>query len=153
MVSRPQPGFTLIELMVVLAIVVILASIAVPSFTQLIAKQRLSSVKAELFSSLVRTRSEAIKLNQDVTLQPATGGWINGWTVVNPKTGGVAFETHDALKGVTVTTSATSVVFKSNGRVNATAAPSFQLSATGTASVMCVSLDVSGRPKQKKAAC
>lgn len=153
MVTRAQRGMTLIEVMVTLAIVAVLGAVAAPSLKELLAKQRISSAKSELFSSLVRTRSEAIKLNRDVTIQQATGGWVNGWTVVNPKTGGAAFETHDALKDVTVSNAPSSVTFMSNGRVRATTAPSFQLGASGTSTVMCVSLDMSGRPNQKRTAC
>ncbi len=143
----------MIELMVTVAIVAILASIGAPSFKQLIANQRMNSVRAEFFSSIVRARSEAIKLNRDVTLQQATGGWANGWTVVNPNAAGPAFEIHGALNGVAITTTASSLVFMSNGRLRAAAAPTFQLSATGSSSVSCVSLDLGGRPNQKRTAC
>lgn len=153
MVRRAQHGFTLVELMVVLAIMVILAGVGIPSFKELIAKQRLRGASAELYAALTRTRSEAVKLNRDVTLSPATGGWTNGWTIANPKAGTNAFETHAALVNVTVTSAAASVVFGSNGRVKATTPPTFALAATGTTEVRCIGLDLSGRPYQKTVTC
>lgn len=47
---RPQPGFTLIELMIVLVIAGILTTIAVPSYTHYITKSRRTSAQACLAS-------------------------------------------------------------------------------------------------------
>ncbi len=54
---------------------------------------------------------------------------------------------------VTITNEATSVVFRSNGRVRSATTPTFQISSSRTSAVMCVSVDVSGRPNQKRTAC
>jgi prepilin-type N-terminal cleavage/methylation domain-containing protein len=54
-------GFTLVELIVTITIVGILAALAAPAITTLIANQRLSSQANDLLSDLTFSRSEAIK--------------------------------------------------------------------------------------------
>jgi type IV pilus assembly protein PilE len=47
-IQRPAPGFTLIELMVVVAVVAILASIAIPAYHDSVRKGRRGQAKADL---------------------------------------------------------------------------------------------------------
>lgn len=61
-------GFTLVEMLVVIAISAILIAAAVPSFQSLIASSRASSASGNLRSSLEFARSEAIRRNQNVTV-------------------------------------------------------------------------------------
>src|SRR5450830_1885053 len=87
--NRPragQQGFTMAELLIVLAIVGILASLAAPSFSQFIKSQRIKSMATDLNASLSLARSEAVKRNKNVTLSPdvGTGFWQNGWQIADP---------------------------------------------------------------------
>src|SRR3970040_2076707 len=80
-------GFTLIEVMGAVALVAILTSLAGSSFVRLIADQRAKAAATDLFTALNVARSEAIKHNLNVTLQPKSGDWAHGWVIVNPDGG------------------------------------------------------------------
>jgi type IV fimbrial biogenesis protein FimT len=68
---RFQQGLTLVELMVTVAILVILGSIAAPSFSRLLADQRLSGAANALLADINFTRSEAIRRGVNVTACPS----------------------------------------------------------------------------------
>lgn len=82
-------GFTLLELMVVLAIAAILMAVAVPSFALLIQKNRLATQTNAFIGDLQFARAEAIKQGQPVTICASSDGstclgtttWGTGWIV------------------------------------------------------------------------
>lgn len=91
---RTHFGVTLLELMIGIAIASILATLAAPSFNQLIASTRLNTQTTELMSALLYARTEALKRNANVSLchsaNPAAAaptcsananGWSSGWIV------------------------------------------------------------------------
>jgi type IV fimbrial biogenesis protein FimT len=57
-------GFTLIELMVVVGLVVVLVSLAAPSLKRMIDVQRVNSTNAQLITDMQFARSEAVTRNQ-----------------------------------------------------------------------------------------
>ena len=61
-----QKGFSLIEIMVVVAIMAIIASIAAPSLVNMLNGTKLTTVAARLTTDLNRARSEAVKRNSRV---------------------------------------------------------------------------------------
>ena len=77
--SLRKSGFTLIEMMVVIAIISIVASVAVPSFSSLFDKYRLRGAADALFGDLQAARMEAIRSNSTVYVNFVTGAnWCYG---------------------------------------------------------------------------
>ena len=70
-----QKGFTLIEAMVVVALVAILATLALPSFTTLIANQRVTSAAHELQTLLQYARAEGVYKRTQSTVTAADQKW------------------------------------------------------------------------------
>lgn len=82
-------GFTLLEMMIALAVLAILATVGIPSFSAARASSRLTAVANEFVATVQLARSEAIKRNRVVKLCVSTDGetcaasvnWNNGWVV------------------------------------------------------------------------
>lgn len=88
--SKPKPqGFTLLEALVVMALLGVLVSLAAPSMTGLRARHQLQGQGVAFFDSLVLARSEALRRQQRVSVCAqgidsrcdALGRWQQGWLV------------------------------------------------------------------------
>jgi type IV fimbrial biogenesis protein FimT len=76
-------GFTLVELLVTMAVMAILMSLAAPSFSNLIASNRISSETNALIGALSLARSEAIRRSQGVSLVgEQIDNLAQGWSVL-----------------------------------------------------------------------
>jgi len=144
--QRSARGFTMTELVITVTLAAILATVAVPSFTGMIASQRARAFAADMYATLAKARSEAITLNQNVTLQANAGGWANGWQILDVNNN--VLDNHAAATGVTVATPTVAVTYRASGRLPVGVAPVFVIS-TGSGATMhyqCVSVDLGGRP-------
>ncbi|WP_311221645.1 MULTISPECIES: GspH/FimT family pseudopilin [unclassified Acidovorax] len=74
-------GFTLIELMVTIAIAAVLMTLAAPSFVSFLRNSELTSTTNSLVAAIGAARTEAMKRNFSAFVQPKSGGWISGWVV------------------------------------------------------------------------
>lgn len=92
--SQHPHGFTLVELMITLAVVAIVVSIAAPSMGQFIRENRAATQANNVLASIQLARSEAINRNVRVTLRSTTGGsvWENGWSVFTDWNGDGVFD-------------------------------------------------------------
>jgi type IV fimbrial biogenesis protein FimT len=151
MARHAAGGFTLIELMITIVIAGVLGAIALPSYRSFVSGQRIKTAAYDLTAVLFHARSEALKRNADVTLSAATGGWQNGWTMT---VGTTVLSSHEAFPGLSVTAAADSVVYRGNGRLNASAAW-FSLSASGAAAsaTRCITVNLGGLPASRSGAC
>ena len=82
MVTCNQRGLSLIELLAALVVLSVLIGLAAPSFSRMIAEQRLREASSEMRVSLATARSEAVKRGQAVLVTPREAdNWSSGWCV------------------------------------------------------------------------
>ncbi len=134
-------GFTLLELMMVIAIVAIISSMAAPPLGRMIDSNKISKASSDLSWSMLYARSEADKRNQSVNVTKMGSDWSDGWQV---KFGAQVLETFDGIPDVTLTGPGT-LEFLPNGRAKVTGDDYFVLEAEdSTASVSCIYINQSG---------
>src|SRR3546814_12127622 len=80
--TSPSHGFTLVEMLVTLAIFAVLLMIAVPSMRPFLQSQSVKNASMDINSTVALARSEAIKRNATVDV-PANSAadWSRGWVV------------------------------------------------------------------------
>lgn len=127
---RSQQGFTLVEALIVVAILSIVAAIALPSFRQVQAAARANAAAVDMASAITEARALAVGRQRPVTLTAngaAAGnrwgqGWIIAFTVPLAGVGNLA--EHRGLPETSRITSAPDIqalVFQPNGLVQTVA--------------------------------
>lgn len=148
-------GFTVIELMVTLAILAIMMGLGVPSFRAFINSQRVKSATSELMTTLVIARSEAIKRNTAVAITPTdAANWAKGWAAA---AGATTLHTQAEVQNITTTTftdsvcatagSVATISYANTGRP--ATASCFKFEAASSSTIRCVSVDLTGIPSSK----
>lgn len=152
---RDSLGFTLTELMIVVLILGILSSMALPSMQSLVENQRIKSASFEIFAALTYARSEAIKRNSNVTVAPSIqpDGTV-GLSVTDVN--GTILRTVPPIKGIFVTvrpTTVASIIFRRTGRANVNPRIQIDVASTPTNNVRCIRLELSGMPRTMRGTC
>jgi len=153
-------GFTIIEVLSVIAIMAILVSLAAPSMRDMIAGTRVKGAASDAFGSLIVARSEAIKRNGAVDVIPEDAtNWALGWKVRAVGTTDDLSVVQAIPGGITVTGPADSVRYRGDGRlINTTTgallaaeiAFTFYTAEFVHVPMRCIRIDPSGRPSVRQ---
>ncbi|MCX7233584.1 MAG: GspH/FimT family protein [Burkholderiales bacterium] len=153
-------GFTLLEMLLTLALTALLMAVAVPTLSRLLSKAAVQSAADALVGDLRYARSEAIKRARTVSVCSSAGGvacassaaWRDGWMVfvgrLDPED--QILRVQERLEPLASIASATPandkrfIAYQASGMARA-AAPSFILTPSGAGSaslvrVVCVSM-------------
>jgi len=148
-------GFTLIELMIVIAIAAILMTLAVPSMSLMINNSKVTSATNEFIGSLNLARSEALKRSNFVTVCKSNAAYTacdpsvetfteNGWLVFTDACGAVGtINTIAAAVGPPAVSACTDLRIKVGESDDQIAIR--ENGTTGTAGVDVVTYNLSGR--------
>ncbi|HBK46821.1 MAG TPA: pre-pilin like leader sequence [Xanthomonadaceae bacterium] len=103
MSCRKATGFTLVELMITIAVLAVLMAIAFPNFQGTIRSNRVATSTNEMISALALARSEAIKSTRGGGVCPSSSGtgcdgtWQQGWIVWSDANGDGQFEAGEPI--------------------------------------------------------
>ncbi len=92
--QKHESAFTLIELMIAIAVAAIVLTLGVPGFSRVIERNQLSAYTNQLVSSLHFARSEAVRRNQNIPICHSSDGsscsgvgYEDGWIVFSDGNG------------------------------------------------------------------
>lgn len=117
--QRRNGGFSLVEMMVTVAVIAILAAVATPSLVSVVNGNRLAAQSNEMVASLQIARSEAVRLNGQVSVCRSTdglscagaGAWTR-WIVIS---GTEVLRDSTVRSPVQITSGAATITFRSDG--------------------------------------
>lgn len=167
---RPCRGFSLVELMVAIAILGLLLAMTAPMFGDIVRNNRSQAAANELVSALNAARAEAIKRGQRVSLCPSANGtscsgsvWQNGWIVfvdtaasdaaATPSVGDVLNRRTAMSSGVTATGTATFIRYSGLGFAPIRANITVQTTSCTGLNARTISFSAAGRVSVQRVNC
>jgi len=133
-----QKGMTLIEMMIAVAILGILASVAVPNMMDLLKDAKLSTQSDLLISTLKNARLEAIKQRKDIQFCPAADAntatacstnaadWSKGWILIE---NGTVLQRVVVQNNITINSGTGNPILVTFSSTNGSASPAVTFSA------------------------
>ena len=163
-------GFTMIELLVTIALLGILLTLAAPNLSQFVSNNRLTSQANSLVSDILLARSESATRGTQVvictsttgTSCSSTAGWADGWIVFSDTNNNGAVDSGEAIlksssaldsSTLAESGSATKLAFRPYGGLNPAASKDFKLCSTSNSTGRQIFLAATGHPKVTKVPC
>lgn len=123
--TKNNQGFTLIELIVTLAVIGILFAMAAPNLQTTIQGNRISSQYNDMRGDFAFARNLAISRNVAVNISSNNGtDWSDGWAVISPA--GTARVSLTA-NNVAINASVASLTYNADGTASVTASTAFKI--------------------------
>jgi type IV fimbrial biogenesis protein FimT len=155
--SSPK-GFTLLEMIVTVALAGILVAFGVPSLHTFGVNQQIKTTSFDLFATLLYARNEAVKRCARVVVEPA-GEWTKGWMVKTIEQSGATLVLDEkSLRSgdIILESKNKSIVFNKDGRVKGTTTVAITISSSQpevTSRSRCMRLNLSGLPNSSEGGC
>lgn len=156
-----EHGFTLLELMATITVLGVLLAMAIPSFQEMIERNKVTSAANNLLSSILLARSEAIKREQ--TISVAKGSTWKKWRLFVDTNGNKSLDNGEEViaefnSSNSITASgagemADAFSFNSRGRVTATLDSGDKFTFTQGSHSRYICFSSTGRPRVQKGDC
>lgn len=162
--ARPHPrrvgsaGFTLVELMVALTVLVLGTLVVMPALSDFSARNRITAVEGDLMATIALARSEAARNGLPVLLVAASGGTTGnafggGWRLVLDSNGnGLAdsgeteLRAHEAPGSDVKVDGSSPVVFAASGYLNPISAVTLTICrVSGSSAGLAITITASGQ--------
>lgn len=150
-------GFSLLEMMVVVAIIGIIMAVALPSMRDLLANQRTKSTALDVLTTVMFAKGEAIKRGTEISIKAPSDDLNDGWCVIfgtaadcdpaSPGTGVMYVQAPNRNLDIAwvAPTTGTRITFNRAGRLATLGQVRFKVSdPSGAGVTRCVTINVSG---------